>query len=242
MGEGLEMKRCIGLNKVSCSQFYDNLTTVITTHGYGASHIWNVDETEVQVAGRNNTLKVVAKKGSKNMNVRVCDSREWLTILVGISAIGTFIPYYFIFKGKYLLHDYVQHCGPGAAMSVQKNGWMSNDIFCDWLNHFRLNVPRGVNMDNKHLLVLDSHCSHISARALDTCIKMGLDIITILAHSSHHMQPLDVSCFKPFKQYLQEDKAAMTLENPNWGNGFMLKSTLAKLHQIPWAKLSIHLM
>jgi len=34
---------------------------------------------------------------------------------------------------------------------------------------------------------------------------------------------------KPFKQYLQEDKATMTLENPNWGNGFMLKSTLAEM-------------
>ena len=75
---------------------------MITTHGYGASYIWNVDEIGVQAVGRNNTLKVVAKKGSKSVNVRACDSREWLIILVGISAIGTFIPNYFIFKGKYL--------------------------------------------------------------------------------------------------------------------------------------------
>ena len=133
------------------------------------------------------------------------------------------------FSRENTFHDYVQHCGPSAARNVQKNGWVSNDIFCDWLNHFRLNVPGGVSTNNKHLLVLDGHCSHISARALDTCIKMELDIITIPAHLSHRMQFLDVSCFKPFKQYLQEDKAATTLENPNWGNGFMLKSTLAKM-------------
>jgi len=36
---------------------------VITSQGYEASHIWNVDETRVQAVGRNNTLKVVAKKG-----------------------------------------------------------------------------------------------------------------------------------------------------------------------------------
>lgn len=111
MGESLEMKRCIGLNKVSCSQFYDNLTTVITSHGYGASQIRNVDETGVQAVGRNNTLKVVAKKGSKNVNVRACDSREWLTILVCLSAIGTFIPHYSILKGTYLLHDYFNIVG-----------------------------------------------------------------------------------------------------------------------------------
>ena len=132
--EGLEMKRCVGLNKVSCSRFYDNLTTVITTHGYGASHIWNVDETGMQAQGRNNTLKVVAKKGSRNVNVRACDSREWLTILVCISAIGTFIPHYFILKGTYLLHDYVQHCGPGVAMNVQENRlWDLLDQKCGYI-------------------------------------------------------------------------------------------------------------
>lgn len=229
MGEGLEAKRCIGLNKVSCLDFYNNLTSVITSNGYEASHIWNVDETGVQAIGRNTTLKVVAKKGSKNVNVRAADSREWLTVLVCISVIGTFIPHFFILKGKYLLQNYVQDCGPGTTMNVQENGWVTNEIFCDWLDHFRRNVPGGVSTNNKHLLILDSHCSHISATALDTCIKMGLDIITIPSHSSHHMQPLDVSCFKPFKQNLQEDKAAMTLQNPNWGNGIMLKSTLAKM-------------
>ena len=68
-GKGLETKRYIGLNKVSCLEFYNNLTTVITSHGYEAFHIWNVDETGVQAVGKNNTLKVVAKKGSKNVNV-----------------------------------------------------------------------------------------------------------------------------------------------------------------------------
>ena len=51
--------------------------------------------------------------------------------------------------------------------------------------------------------------------------------MSIPSHTSQKMQPLDVSCFKPFKQYLQEDKAAMGLENPNWANGVMLRSTLA---------------
>ena len=96
IGEGLELKRCMGLNKVVCGQFYNNLTFVITSQGYNASCIWNMDETGVQAAGRNNTLKVVAKKGSKNVNVPSCDSKKWLTVLVCISAIGTFIPHYFI--------------------------------------------------------------------------------------------------------------------------------------------------
>ena len=227
LGEGLEMKRCIGLNHKSCSNFYSGLTTVITSHGYEASHIWNMDETGVQAAGKNSTLKVVAKKGSKNVNMLAGNNKKWLTIIVCISVHGTYIPPYYIFKGKYLLQDYMELCGPGAAMNVQENGWITNEIFCDWLVHFQSNVPGGVSQQNKHLLILDRHCSHVSATTLDTCIKMEIDIMSIPSHTSQKMQPLDVSCFKPFKQYLQEDKAAMGLKNPNWANGVMLRSTLA---------------
>lgn len=229
IGEGLELKRSMGLINFVCGQFYNNLASLITSQGYNALHIWNMDESRVQAVGRNNTLKVVVKKESKHENVPTCDSREWLIVLVCISAIGTFLPHYFIFKGTYLLQDYVKFCGPCAVMNVQENGWVANEIFCDFLNHFKLNVPKGINKDHKHLLVLDGHCSHVSATALDICLNMGLDIITIPSHSSHRMQRLDISRFKPFRQYFQEDKAAMALESPNWDYGVMLKPTLAQM-------------
>jgi hypothetical protein len=198
LGDSLEMKRCVGLNRISCSWFYTGLSTIVLSHGFEASHIWNMDETGVHATGRNGTLKVIAKKGSKNVNVQGGDSREWLTIAVCVNAIGASIPPYFIFKGKYLMKDYVELCGPGAVMNVQENGWITTNIFCDWLEHFKENVPGGVSKQNKHLLIYDGHSSHVSGRALDTCIRMGIDIMSIPSHTSHKMQPLDVSCFKPF--------------------------------------------
>lgn len=59
------------------------LTTVRTAHEYEASHVRNVDETGLEtVAGRNSSLKVVAKKGSRNVRISTCDNKEWMTILV----------------------------------------------------------------------------------------------------------------------------------------------------------------
>ena len=142
LGEGLEMKRCVGLNHKSCSHFYSRFTTVITSHGYEASHIRNMDETRVHATWKNKTLKVVAKRGTKNVNIPAGDNRECLTIVVCISAQGTYTPPYYIFKGKYLLQNSVELCGPGATMYVQENGWITNEIFCDWLEHFKSNVPR----------------------------------------------------------------------------------------------------
>ena len=53
--------------------------------------------------------------------------------------------------------------------------------------------------------------------------------MTIPAHTSHCMQSLDVSCFKPFKQYLQEEQTHLSMTNPSWGNNCIMKSTLAQM-------------
>ena len=92
-------------------------------------------------------------RGSKNVNILAGDNKEWLTIIVCISAHGTYIPSYYIFKGKYVLQNYVELCGFGAAMNVQENGWITNKILSDSLEHFKSNVLGGVNKQNKHLLI-----------------------------------------------------------------------------------------
>ena len=115
----------------------------------------------------------------------------------------------------------------GAVMTIQENKWIDNDIFCDWLQHFKKNVPRGINKEKKHLLVLDGQKSHVNGGTLELYVQMGsIDVLTLLADTSHHMQPLDVSCSKPFKEYMQEEKVNCTLKNLGWGNGCMLKSSL----------------
>lgn len=111
-----------GLKQIVCRHLYNNLTSMITFQGYEVSCIWNMDKLGIQAMDRNNTLNIVAKEESKNVNISTCDNRQWLTILVCISAIGTFTLHYFIFKRTYLLQDYVEFCGLSGAMNDRKKG------------------------------------------------------------------------------------------------------------------------
>jgi hypothetical protein len=44
--------------------------------------------------------------------------------------------------------------------------------------------------------------------------EFGLDMFTLLNHTSHILQPLDVSCFKPFKTVFKKEKdGAMEKDN-----------------------------
>jgi hypothetical protein len=50
-----------------------------------------------------------------------------------------------------------------------------------------------------HLLVLDGHDIHVILKTISQAQEMGLNTITLPSHTSLALQPLDVSCFKPFK-------------------------------------------
>jgi len=48
-------------------------------------------------------------------------------------------------------------------MGFQDKGWINEEFFCEWLDHFREYVFGGVFLSRKHLkLLLDGHGSHIS--------------------------------------------------------------------------------
>jgi hypothetical protein len=52
---------------------------------------------------------------------------------------------------------------------------------------------------------MDGHGFHVTIQTLEL-VKVGLDIVTLLAHTSHALQPLDVTYFKPFKINFKKER------------------------------------
>jgi hypothetical protein len=44
-------------------------------------------------------------------------------------------------------------------------------------------------------------------------MAFGLDMITLPSHTSHPLQPLDFSCFKPFKTTFKKERDAIMAKN-----------------------------
>jgi hypothetical protein len=51
---------------------------------------------------------------------------------------------------------------------------------------------------------LDGHGPHVIIQALEQASKLKLDMVTLLSHMSHTLQPLDITCFKPLKNALKK--------------------------------------
>jgi hypothetical protein len=56
-----------------------------------------------------------------------------------------------------------------------------------------------MSLSNQHLLILNGHGNHVTLETIGLAKEFGLDMITLPSHTSHALEPLDVSCFEPFK-------------------------------------------
>ncbi|KAK9721772.1 DDE superfamily endonuclease [Popillia japonica] len=68
------------------------------------------------------------------------------------------------------------------------------------VTHF---LPRKEN--GKVLLILDGHSSHCSdSNVLDFAVENGIILLCLPLHTTHYLQPLDQSLFKPLKTNWQK--------------------------------------
>ena len=72
---------------------------------------------------------------------------------------------------------------------------------------------RILSAEKRHLLLLDGHNLHVTLEVVAMAKNSGLDVISLPSHTFHVLQPLDVSCFKPFKIAFRQIRDSWTLLN-----------------------------
>lgn len=104
--------------------------------------------------------------------------------------------------------------GPaGAVYMCSKNGWINEEIFFSWLQHFcQYSKP---SAEEHVLLVADNHCSHKSLRIYNFCRKNFISFVTIPPHASHRLQPLDVTFYGSLKAAFNRECDLFMKQKPN---------------------------
>ncbi len=60
-------------------------------------------------------------------------SREWLIVNCVVNAIGTSLLRFYIFSGKRIHDDYIEHYKPVIYMAMQLKAWMVTFFFKEFL-------------------------------------------------------------------------------------------------------------
>ncbi|XP_063217110.1 uncharacterized protein LOC134527951 [Bacillus rossius redtenbacheri] len=194
--EATSLNRVIGFSEAAVKEFSSNLETVMTKHRFQGSRIFNMDETGISVVQTPN--KILAPKGQKQIgSLTILERGKNITVCMAMSASGSYIPPMFVFP-RVRMSPTLKKGGPeGAIYDCSKNGWINEDLFIKWLEHFEAHAKP--TKEDPVLLITDNHNSHKTLNAFNFCRDHGIVMITIPPHTSHRLQPLDLTFFGPLK-------------------------------------------
>ncbi len=91
-------------------------------------------------------------------------------------------------------------------MTMFLKPWMTCSFFKKFLSFFKQHVPCGISITNHHLLIINNHGSHVILELIEQTQAFGLNMMTLSSHTSQALQPLNVTCFKPFKTTFRKEK------------------------------------
>lgn len=194
--QGTSISRAAGFNQGEVTNFFELYKELLEQYQFPPSRIWNADESGLTTV--QTPHKVLAAKGIRSVGKITSAERGVLvTMLCACNAAGSFIPPLYVFPRQRMSDNLMKGAPPQAVGYASKNGWIDQDIFLKWLEHFvKMCSP---SKENPHLIILDGHHSHKTLAAIDYCTDNGIHLLTLPPHSTHRMQPLDRTYFKPLK-------------------------------------------
>jgi hypothetical protein len=181
-------------------EWFALVRNTIAKYGIQNDDIYNFDETGFAM-GIASTYRVVTASERRNKPKTIQPgNREWATVIEGVNAAGWAIPPFIIIKGRAHLSSWYKEPLPaGWVVAVSENGWTTNELGFEWLQHFN-KYTEGRKQGGWRLLILDGHESHQTVQFVEYCARNNIITLCMPPHSSHLLQPLDIACFSPLKK------------------------------------------
>ena len=163
-----------------------------------AKRIFNIDETGFRTGNKLNN--VIVGRGRPAQVLAPTEGKTNFSVLFAGNAAGNYLPPYVVYKGT----DNSMPCswllnGPrGAGYATTKNGWMDTvrfEAYIPWINQeiTALKIKKPV------VMFLDGYSSHLSYNCVRTAKDLQIILVKLPPNSTHLLQVLDVSVFKPAK-------------------------------------------
>ena len=192
--------------------FNDVLLPVFAKHKYDCSMVANCDETMVQFSA-NNKLKIIMPKLGGYAHVREEPQLQHITFVPTIFADGARATTLIIYPMKTVPQEYSLDKlsrDEDFAVAGQSQGWIDKSIFEQYclksiipkFEKQRLKIDKP---EARGLLIVDGHSSRMNANLMDSFEANGIDVVSLVSHTSHVSQPLDAIVFSVFKQNLRKN-------------------------------------
>ena len=156
------------------------------------------------------------------------------TLVGGSDASGNALPSFSIFKGDSFKAEWIESMPNSekagkdrkpleARATVNKSGGMTNEMGVSYMKEVILPYCWDARADNRYILTLDGHSSHLTPEFVRLCKDNYIDLVLRIPHTTHWTQPEDLLNFGVFKRILSklisELQAKMIIKSSFQKNG-----------------------
>ena len=180
--------------------WFKTLEDTIAAHGIQTEDIYNFDETGFAMGLCATTKVITGAEHYGREKLLQPGNREWVTVIESVNASGWALPPYIILKGQNIQEGWLDGLSDGWRLDVSPNGWTTDEIGLKWLTKTFIPAANPRRIGTHLLLVLDGHGSHLTPEFDRICSENKIIPLCMPAHSSHLLQPLDVSVFAVLKR------------------------------------------
>ena len=194
----LSVARAMAANPTNIQQWFAKYLAVLEQFEiHSPEQIWSGDETGVQNVPA--VSKVLGHQSTTAHRQVSGEQGETSTVLTFVNACGRVCPPMVIHKGTHVNQSWLTN-QQGARVAATTNGYITKSKFHEYAIRFVLFLKRNGLLDRTHLLIIDSHKSHVyNYPFLQYMLSNNIQVMAIPAHCSHIVQPLDnvpFACFK----------------------------------------------
>ncbi|EOA85915.1 uncharacterized protein SETTUDRAFT_78617, partial [Exserohilum turcica Et28A] len=198
------------------SLYFSLLRNKINQYHVEARHIYNMDEKGFMLGVVNRSRRIFSRasyeEGRRRSTIQD-GSREWITLLACICADGSYLEPALIYQSASgsIQDTWLQALDPDThqiRVSSSPSGWTNNEIGLAWLQQVFDRGTRAKARSSYRLLILDGHGSHLTMDFIDYCDQNKILLAVYPPHSTHTLQPLDVSMFKPLSTAYSNEVSA----------------------------------
>lgn len=187
--------------------------------GIGPHCIANFDETNVYFSPP--IRSTIAAKGSKTVSIRIPDSTNRCSAMLGVTMSGYKFPPFIIYQGKMtptgrirreLLNSRANHYPVGLMYQCQEKAWMDEVTMLEWVKQVWKPFTQRRN-GAPTMLLLDWAPAHMVASVKLAIADCNTELEYIPKGYTSKCQVLDVGINKPFSDYIRMNVDQWQMKN-----------------------------
>ncbi|KAM0714640.1 hypothetical protein Q7P37_009938 [Cladosporium fusiforme] len=173
---------------VKTVHWFDIMREQLNSPGVSKENVYNMDETGGLI------------ERAWGVSVR----RTLITAVECISADSVSLTPLIIFPGSTLRSNWLGRDGRDWHFACSKKGYMNSSINLEWMRKVFDPQTRARANGQPRVLISDGFSPHESADVLTFCFENNISLCRLPSHTSHKLQPCDVSVFGPLKTAYRE--------------------------------------